>query len=579
MHQTKYDQHRQLIQITDDHLYTETSPMYTLSIYPNDALYEVYATENPRIATIWVVCIILLMTAIFFVYDSFVRRVFTEKEDLLAAKRNFMRFVSHEVRTPLNAVQMGLSVVQRDMASVIWGSSRTTLLEDEQPLQQQGTVESNHHVVVAKSDAAEWLELTNDVLENVESAVEVLTDLLNFDKIEAGTLNLELTQIHIWKFIERSLDSFTLAAENKELDLSISFDNNLYKAEQLPEDIKKCVVVGDSLRLVQVIRNLLSNAIKFTPSRGTVKLRATRLPSGKDTTLERDDEMETFEFSNGVNAKLRKAGRLQLSVQDTGAGMTSGQLDKLFADGVQFNTNELQAGGGTGLGLFISKGIAQKHGGKLWATSPGLGKGATFFLELPLYYERNTSTSDEPIERTLAVPGTSTRAGSTVSSYTPTTGLKSSLHNSLGGGGNHHHHFDDDQDLERDSSRGQKKKILVVDDSDSNRKLLCRLLERQGHVCIPAENGQIAVDLVKASSDQQQDPFDTILLDYEMPVLNGPDTARALRAAGCPTLIAGVTGNVLPEDVENFRRCGANAVLPKPFRLEQLEQLWREYGI
>ena len=95
LHQTKYNGHRQSTVVTSEDMQSNSSPIYTLSLYPNDEFYNIYTTNNPKTATIGVICVVLAMSIAFFFYDSCVRREFTEKDDLLAAKRNFMRFVSH----------------------------------------------------------------------------------------------------------------------------------------------------------------------------------------------------------------------------------------------------------------------------------------------------------------------------------------------------------------------------------------------------------------------------------------------------------------------------------------------------
>ena len=125
--------------------------------------------------------------------------------------------------------------------------------------------------------------------------------------------------------------------------------------------------------------------------------------------------------------------------------------------------------------------------------------------------------------------------------------------------------------------------ILVVDDAATNRRLLTRLLTNHGHMCDGAEDGNQAVRLVAANMKQDEETgkplYDTILLDYEMPEMNGPTAAKEMRRMGCDAFIVGITGNVLPDDVDYFISCGANEVLPKPFNITDLEGLWVEYGV
>jgi CheY-like chemotaxis protein len=111
----------------------------------------------------------------------------------------------------------------------------------------------------------------------------------------------------------------------------------------------------------------------------------------------------------------------------------------------------------------------------------------------------------------------------------------------------------------------------------SNRKLLARILANAGHCCEMAENGKVGLHMLLESIESNA-PFDAVLMDFEMQVMNGPEAAKCIRAAGSDVYIVGVTGNVLPEDVHKFVSCGANAVLPKPIKLADLESLWMESG-
>eukprot|EP00548_Thalassiothrix_antarctica_P011934 CAMPEP_0194162246 /NCGR_PEP_ID=MMETSP0152-20130528/79394_1 /TAXON_ID=1049557 /ORGANISM="Thalassiothrix antarctica, Strain L6-D1" /LENGTH=306 /DNA_ID=CAMNT_0038872133 /DNA_START=715 /DNA_END=1635 /DNA_ORIENTATION=- len=291
-------------------------------------------------------------------------------------------------------------------------------------------------------------------------------------------------------------------------------------------------VIGDKMRLTQVIRNLLSNAIKFTPEGGSVTVSARWIKEDVKNSKYIKRKIKTIETSNGRTVPCTPEGQIEVTVSDTGAGMTLDQLNHLFEDGVQFNVNRLQCGQGSGLGLFIAKGIVKQHGGTLKAESAGLGKGATFSLTLPVYKipeEEETAILEE------------------ASKY-------------------------------ECNNQKDELKLLVVDDSKMNRKLLMRLLQNHGHACIEASDGQDAIEKV-TEAEKNYAPFDTILMDSEMPIMNGPDAAAKIREMGNLTFIVGLTGNVLPEDIKHFKSCGANAVLPKPFVFTDLEDLWSNAGL
>jgi CheY-like chemotaxis protein len=255
---------------------------------------------------------------------------------------------------------------------------------------------------------------------------------------------------------------------------------------------------------------------------------------------------DNFTLSTGDHVRYAQRGRLQVTVTDTGAGLSEDQLGQLFVDGVQFNVNLLQAGQGSGLGLYIAMGIVEQHQGTLMAASEGLGHGTTFTVTLPMYH-----VPDSALPSSLAH----------LQKHIPTKAEEVSSQNGA-----------------MSTLRDGPLRILVVDDAHMNRKILTRLLQRRGHDCDQAEDGHEAVQKV---TDALKDgtPYDTILMDYEMPVMNGPTASKEIRALGCDSCIVGITGNVLPEDIDHFRRCGANAVFPKPFQIEALEEIWVEFGV
>jgi signal transduction histidine kinase len=125
----------------------------------------------------------------------------------------------------------------------------------------------------------EILVLAEEILSNANSAVDVLNDLLNYDKVEMGTLSLELTIIPIWDLIKRTMTEFKLPAKAKKIDFKLDYsallemDEESAGAMHLPMDVIESKVLGDTMRITQVLRNLMSNAVKFTPEGGKVFVR------------------------------------------------------------------------------------------------------------------------------------------------------------------------------------------------------------------------------------------------------------------------------------------------------------------
>jgi signal transduction histidine kinase len=465
LHDTKYDHQVIELLLTDPELFGNASVPYTLRIYPNAILYDKYSTKNPTIATIVAVCIMVFTALMFTGYDRLVRREFHVKKELLKAKRHFMRYVSHEVRTPLNAVCMGLNLMQVEIQEVMESDDATIKTEK----------------------AAEWLDLAREVLNNAQGATCVLNDFLNYDKVQTGQLSLELSIIPIWDLIESTMSEFRLPAQNKTIIFDVNgADTNTQSGEDQEKQSQK--VVGDKIRLSQVLRNLASNAIKFTPEGGNITVRA----FWTKATVE---ESTNVELQSGDNVSLCQSGWLRLDVTDNGAGMTQDQLKLVFDSGTQFNVNKQQQGGGSGLGLYIAKGIVAQHNGTLTVTSKGLGHGTTFTVMLPLFHPPEIDQDDD--RQPKATGGTAEARGSTPPTSSPNVTATEREPCSW---------LDD---------RDQSYRILVVDDAPLNRKLFSRLLTKRGHIVEVAENGLEACEKVEQAKKARNE-FDSILMDFQM---------------------------------------------------------------
>jgi signal transduction histidine kinase len=345
-------------------------------------------TLNPILASVGSVCIILLTSVFFFLYDSYVNKERLYARDLLEAKRRFMRFVSHEVRTPLNAVCMGLAVMNSEIEPCVPTAGKESLTEEkEASLRTTGTPRDGARLFPTDSGATEFLALLTDVQVNAQSAVDVLNDMLNYDKVERRALALELDVLRPWHLIENVVNEFRLSAASKNIILSwtVATSGQRERGEggtidDMPQEADHASFLGDPVRIKQVLRNLISNAIKFTPEQGSVRIQVTAKESSKD------HNWQTLKTTPKTSIRVRQCGTCKVQITDSGVGMSQDQLGKLFGEDVQFNRNTLQNGQGSGLGLYISKGIVERHNGILSAQSKGLGKGTTLTLKLPLYH-------------------------------------------------------------------------------------------------------------------------------------------------------------------------------------------------
>ena len=314
--------------------------------------------------------------------------------------------------------------------------------------------------------------------ESAEYLLQLIEDVLALSRIEAGRLELEETPFDLLEVLEGTLRILLPRAIDRGIDL------RLVTARDLPFGVR-----GDPVRLRQVLLNLLGNAVKFT-ARGEVVLSV--------DVLERSEEEAVLRFA----------------VRDTGPGIPSDRIARIFEPFRQADPAVHRHHGGTGLGLAISLRIVEAMGGRLECDST-VGRGSVFHFTVRL-----------PLARAEEVPAADASTG------------RSGLLTGFG-----------------------TLQVLVAEDHPVNRKVVTRMLEKDGHRVIEAENGQEALEKLDPS-------VDVVLLDVRMPVMDGIAACRAIRAleegTGRHVPVIALTGAALPEDRETCLAAGMDSCLVKP---------------
>jgi len=326
-------------------------------------------------------------------------------------------------------------------------------------------------------DQKEYADL---IYNSANDLLRIVNDILDWSKIQAGKLSIEMIPFDLKQFLD-AIANHHLHLPSKSSDLLVE---SSFQKEQF--------ILSDPSRLKQILNNLLSNAIKFTAD-GTVTLKANL--DGTD---------------------------LVFSVTDTGIGMASLQLSRLFTPFSQAETSTSRLYGGTGLGLSISqKLLIMMYPGRSLLVNSRLGSGSTFSFRIPYL----------PVEPPKQM---------------------SSIHSI------------DEQEF-------VSKKILVIDDNYINRKVMMKMLNKLGYSDIVERiNGQEAIQLVRDSCQ-----FDLIFMDCEMPVMNGYEATRYLRTLGITTKIVAITANVMEGETEKVKSCGMNGYISKPLRTDIIKKCMR----
>ncbi len=368
-------------------------------------------------------------------------------EEATRSKSEFLANMSHEIRTPMNGI-IGMTHLALHSG-----------LDDK----QRNYIDKAHR--------------------SAENLLRILNDILDFSKIEAGKLEMEAVDFQLRDVVDNMVGLVRPAAVEKDVQLSVRIDRDVPK-----------VLVGDPLRLGQVLINLSGNAVKFSSPGDRVSLHV------------------------GLKERTGQDAVLNFSVTDTGIGMSAEQQERLFRSFSQADSSTSRKYGGTGLGLIISQKIVLMMGGGISVHSEE-GGGSVFSFTVRLGTRQGDSS------QAVAEVKNETRIGEAV-------------------------------------ARLRGAKVLLVEDNEINQELVLELLIAQGVTVQTAYNGREALDLLKTED------FDGVLMDCQMPLMDGYETTRRIRGQErfrhLPVLA--MTANAMKGDKEKALAAGMNDHIAKPIK-------------
>ena len=385
-------------------------------------------------------------------------------ESASKAKSTFLSNMSHDIRTPMNAI-IGFA---------------TLALDDIR-------------------DGKKVEDYLSKILSSSKHLLGLINDILDMSRIESGKVVLEEQETDLVTTLQELQSIMEGQAKERKLKLHVDYSN-----------LRDRHVYCDKTRLNQVMFNLLANAVKFTSEGGSIWLTMSQLEP-------------TYEVEDRAIYEIR--------VKDTGIGMDKAFIKHIFEPFERERTSTVSKIQGTGLGMAITKNIVDMMGGTIEVESQkGVGTEFIIRLELRLQAEARVANEDGTKQHGHA-EGVAEFAG---------------------------------------------KRLLLAEDNELNREIACMLLSKYGFVIDTAENGQEAVDLVAASAPGY---YDLVLMDIQMPVMDGHEATRKIRSLENKVLakvpVVAMTANAFDEDRKAAKECGMNGFISKPIHMQEVVQALR----
>lgn len=376
------------------------------------------------------------------------------------AKSTFLSNMSHDIRTPMNAI-IGFTTLA------------VSNIDDQKRVR----------------------DYLGKILSSGSHLLSLINDILDMSRIESGKIHLEETEVSLSDVLHDLKTIISGQINAKQLEFYID------AMEVTNED-----VYCDKTRLNQVLLNLLSNAVKFTPAGGTVSVRLKQFPG-----------------------TVKGIELYEIRVKDNGIGMSPEFVEKIFSPFERERTSTVSRTQGTGLGMAITKNIVDMMGGTIEVQTEQ-GKGTEFIVRLPFRLQSEKHHTEKIAEL---------------------EGLKALV-------------VDDDFNT-------CDRCILLVEDNELNSEITVEILNEYGYMVDTAGNGAQAVEKVKNSKPGN---YDLVLMDVQMPVMNGYEATRQIRALNDPALagitIIAMTANAFDEDKKKALECGMDGFLTKPIVIEEL---------